>query len=204
MSSHHFVKEQQEPAVFILNADEIHFDQVSSLLEWVPTVLVAEDALDQVLSWGIKIDVILASETFQKENMNLLEEQYPVRFLNSEIENSLEEGIQYLLASSHYAAHLIGIPHLKALELEEKIKLIDLTIMDGNWKYYPVKDGNFQKWFAESTIHIHAKEGLPVEIVNENGQIILPITYATFIEVPEGITEIKAPGIFWIGEQVYS
>lgn len=33
MSSHHFVKDQQEPAVFILNADEIHFEQVSAMLE---------------------------------------------------------------------------------------------------------------------------------------------------------------------------
>lgn len=202
MSSHHFVKEQQEPAVFILNADEIHFDQISSLLEWVPTVLVAENALDQVLSWGIKIDVILASESFQKENMHLLEEQYPVKFLDSELNNPLEIGLQYLFSSNHFAAHLVGIPHLEALELQEKIKLMDLTIMDGDWKYYPVKNGVFKKWFAESSIHIHAKEGIPVEIINENGQIILPITYATFLEVPEGITEIKAPGVFWIGEQI--
>ncbi|MEN2281662.1 thiamine pyrophosphokinase [Algoriphagus sp. SE2] len=202
MSSHHFVKEQQEPAVFILNADEIHFDQVSPLLEWVPTVLVAEEALDQVLSWGIKIDVILATESFQKENIQLLEEQYPIRFLNSTQKDSLEEGIGYLVANNHYAVHLVGIPHLQALELEEKIKLLDLTIIDGNWKYYPIKEGEFKKWFSKSTIHIHAKEGLPVEITNENGQLILPITYATFLEVPEGITEIKAPGIFWIGEQI--
>jgi len=201
MSSHHFVKEQQEPAVFILNADEIHFNQVSSLLEWVPTVLVAEQALDQVLSWGIKIDIILASESFQKENTHLLEEQYPVRFLNSELKNSLEEGIRFLLGSSHSAVHLVGISHLQALDFQEKIKEMDLTIIDGDWKYYPVKEGKFKKWFAESSIHIHGREGLPVEIINENGQIILPITYATFLEVPQGITEIKAPGIFWIGEQ---
>ncbi len=202
MSSHHFVKEQQEPAVFILNADEIHFDQISPLLEWVPTVLVVEDALDQVLSWGIKIDVILASKSFQKENNHLLEAQYPVKFLESELKNFLETGLHYLMESDHMAAHLVGIPHLQALELQEKIKLMDLTILDGDWKYYPIKSGVFKKWFAESSIHIHAKEGLPVEIINENGQIILPITYATFLEVPEGITEIKAPGVFWIGEQI--
>ena len=61
MSSHHFVKEQQEPAVFILDAEHIHLDRISGLLEWVPTILVSEKALDRVLSWGIKIDVILAS-----------------------------------------------------------------------------------------------------------------------------------------------
>lgn len=202
MSSHHFVKDQQEPAVFILNADEIHFDQVSAMLEWVPTVLVSEEAIDQVLSWGIKIDVILASEEFQKANPQLLEEQYPLKFLTVNEGSFLDEGLQYLIETQHKAVHLVGIPHQKALELEEKTKLMDLTIVDGDWKYYPVRSGNFKKWFAESTIHIHAKEGLPVEIRNSNGDLILPITYATMIEVPEGTTEIKAPGLFWIGEMV--
>lgn len=202
MSSHHFVKEQQEPAVFILDASQIQFDQISSLLEWVPTVLVSENSLDRVLSWGIKIDVILASDVFQEENKHLLEEQYPVKFLTATPETALEEGLQYLVASKHFAAHLIGIPHLKALELESKTEIMDLTIIDGDWKYYPVKSGTFRKWFSESEIHIHAKEGLPVEIDNENGKLILPISYATFLEVPEGITEINSSSIFWIGEKI--
>ncbi len=202
MSSHHFVKDQQEPAVFILNADELNFEQVSGMLEWVPTVLVSEVALDQVLSWGIKIDVILASDEFQKSNPQLLQEQYPLKFLTVNEGNFLDIGLQYLIESQHKAVHLVGIPHQTALDLEEKTKLMDLTIMDGDWKYYPVPSGIFKKWFAESTIHIHAKEGLPVEIRNSYGDLILPIRYATMIEVPEGTTEIKAPGLFWIGEMV--
>lgn len=204
MSSHHFVKDKQEPAVLILEVDQIRFDQVSPLLEWVPTVLVSESVLDQVLSWGIKIDVILASETFQIENQLLLEEQYPVKFITSFDENYLKAGLEYLLSTEHKAVHLVGISHLKALELQDKLELINLTILDGDWKYYPVKSGEFKKWFAESSIHIHGKEGMPVQIQNESGELILPITYATMLEVPEGITTIKAPGIFWIGEQVYS
>ncbi len=202
MSSHHFVKDQQEPAVFILNADEIHFDQVSAMLEWVPTVMVGQEALDRVLSWGIKIDVILGSEEFQKANPQLLEAQYPVKYLTVEERNLLDKGLQYIIEGQHKAVHLVGIPHQKVLELEEKTKLMDLTVVDGDWKYYPVRSGIFRKWFAESTIHIHAREGLPVEIRNSNGDLILQITYATMIEVPEGMTEIKAPGLFWIGEMV--
>lgn len=204
MSSHHFVKDKQEPAVLILEVDQIKFDQVSPLLEWVPTVLVSENALDQVLSWGIKIDVILASETFQAENLHLLEEQYPVKFINIFDDNYLLAGIDYLASTEHKAVHLVGISHLEVLNLQDKLEVMNLTILDGDWKYYPVKSGEFKKWFAESSIHIHGKEGMPVQIQNENGELILPITYATILEVPEGITEIKAPGIFWIGEQVYS
>jgi hypothetical protein len=202
MSSHHFVKEQQEPAVFILDAENIHFDRISGLLEWVPTILVSEKALDQVLSWGIKIDVILASAAFQKENLQLLEEQYPVKFLTVENEDFLNEGLQYLLASKHKAVHLVGISHQSAVDLQGKLDLMNLTLVDGNWKYYPVKSGKFKKWFAESSIHIHGKEGMPIEIKNSEGEILLPITYATMIEIPEGITEINAPGIFWIGEEI--
>lgn len=204
MSSHHFVKEQQEPAVFILDAANIEFERISGLLEWVPTILVSEKALDRVLSWGIKIDVILASAAFQKENLQLLEEQYPVKFLTVESDDFLNEGLQYLLASKHEAVHLLGVSHQSAFELQQKQELMNLTLVDGDWKYYPVKSGKFKKWFAASSIHIHGKEGMPVEIKNSEGEILLPITYATMIEVPEGITEINAPGIFWIGEQVYS
>ncbi|WPR74862.1 thiamine pyrophosphokinase [Algoriphagus sp. NG3] len=204
MSSHHFVKEQQEPAVLILDADQIRFEQLSPLLEWVPTVLVSEYALDRVLSWGIKIDVILASVSFQATNQQLLEEQYPVKFIAAEGELYLEAGLEFLLATDHKAAHLIGISHISAFDLGTKLDLITITLLDGDWKYYPVKSGEFKKWFPDSTIHIHGKEGMPLQVQNDNGELILPITYATMLEVPEGITSIKAPGIFWIGEQVYS
>ncbi len=68
MSSHHFVKEQQEPAVFILNPSGINFESVASLLEWSPTLLVDQESVDLVLSWGIKIDVVLATSSYQEEN----------------------------------------------------------------------------------------------------------------------------------------
>lgn len=202
MSSHHFVKEQQEPAVFVLGTDGLSFDSVSPLLEWVPTVLVWQECLDEVLSWGIKIDVILATEKFQLENFQLLESQYPVKFLTVLDENPLEEGLQYLLATKHPAAHLAGVSHLTCRDLEGKLNRFDLTVMDAGWKYYPVKGGKFKKWFAESTIRLLGKEGLPVEISNENGKLMLPLVYLTQLEVPEGITEIVGAGIFWVGEKV--
>ena len=101
MSSHHFVKEQQEPAVFILNPSGINFESVAPLLEWSPTILVDQESVDVVLSWGIKIDVVLATSSFQEENMQLLEEQYPLRFLTVSALGVLEEGLHFLLASEN-------------------------------------------------------------------------------------------------------
>lgn len=202
MSSHHFVKDQQEPAVWIVDADGVFLEHIAPMLEWVPTVLVNESAVEQVLSWGIKIDLILASEDFQKTNDSLLKEQFPLKFLTESEPNSLNRGTEYLLETAHKAVHLIGMSHLKAFQLPARISELDLTIVDGDWKYYPVKSGVFRKWFVETTIHLHAKEGQPIEIQNSNGTLILPITYATMIEVPEGTTELKSPGLFWIGEMI--
>jgi hypothetical protein len=194
MSSHHFVKEQQEPAVFILNPSGINFESVAPLLEWSPTVL--------VLSWGIKIDVVLATSSFQEENMQLLEEQYPLRFLTVSALGVLEEGLHFLLASQHKGVHLVGFNHQNHQELEEKTSQLDLTLVDGDWKYYPVKGGKFSKWFAASEIRILARENQPLEISNANGQLLFPVQYLTQIEVPEGTSTFSSTGIFWIGERV--
>ncbi len=64
MSSHHFVKEQQEPALLILETEGFDVDRISPLLEWVPTVLVSQNVVETVISWGVKVDVILSSESF--------------------------------------------------------------------------------------------------------------------------------------------
>lgn len=202
MSSHHFVKEQQEPAVFMLNTEGLSFETVSPLLEWVPTVLVWQECLDQVLSWGIKVDVILAEESFQRANIHLLEEQYPVRFLTAEKDNYLSEGLQYLKATQHKGAHLVGYSHEQTELLNSETEFLDLTILDAGWKYYPVKNGDFKKWFVASTIRILGKEGMPVELSNEEGNLLLPLTYLTQVEVPEGISEMKGIGVFWVGEEV--
>ncbi len=202
MSSHHFVKEQQEPAVFIFHAENTSFLKVADLLEWVPTVLVSEAALDQVLSWGIKIDVILASPEFQRNNQHLLESQYPVKFLGVLSGNYLEEGLQYLLATKHESVNLVGMSHRNTPDLEKNLEFMDICLFDGDWKYYPIKTGKLKKWFTPGVIHLHGEEELAVEIRNSSGHMILPITYTTMVEVPEGTTEISSKGLFWIGENI--
>lgn len=202
MSSHHFVKEQQEPAVFILNTQGVSFEVVAPLLEWSPTVLVDQESVDVVLSWGIKIDVILATSSFQKENRQLLEEQYPLRFLTISASQSLEEGLHYLVASQHKGVHLVGFDHLHCVQMAEKTSVLDLTVVDGDWKYYPVKGGKFSKWFVPSEIRLLATENQPLEISNANGQLLFPVQYLTQIEVPEGTSTFSSTEIFWIGERI--
>ncbi|MFD2203745.1 thiamine pyrophosphokinase [Shivajiella indica] len=200
MSSHHFVKEQQEPALVILDTTGIHFDQIAPLLEWVPTVLVSQEEAYTVISWGIKIDLILADLEFQKSNFHLLEEQYPVKFLGVKEGQFLEESLQYLIATKHSAANIIGFDHRNLYKLESMLEFLDLVVWDGNIRYFPVKTGQFRKWFTSCTIQLYALENTLIEIRNTAGSRIIPIKHATMVNVPEGISEFHSKGIFWIGE----
>lgn len=200
MSSHHFVKEQQEPALVILNADDYDFDPVSEILEWSPTVVVAQDALDKVLSWGIKIDRVIADEIFVKNNTKLLEEQFPLEFLISHEDTLLDTAINYLLASEHTAAVILGFDHTKAKDLEPMLVNIDLVIYDGPIRYFPAKSGLLKKWLPTGSVQLHALENSFIELSTSDGSRLVRVNHATFVDVEEGLITFKSNGVFWIGE----
>ncbi|MCH7401471.1 thiamine pyrophosphokinase [Belliella kenyensis] len=202
MSSHHFVKEQQEPALLILNTIGFGYESIAPLLEWSPTVLVAQEEVHTVISWGIKIDLIIADMDFQKENYSLLEEQYPVKFLGVSDENFLDEGLQYLIATKHGSVNVIGFNHQQVFGLEAMLSFLDLVVWDAPMRYFPVKNGAFKKWFAGASLQLHAPEGTFVEVQENEENQIYAITYATFIEVGEGFVTFKSNKVFWIGDFV--
>src|SRR5688572_22200165 len=94
MSSHHFVIEGQEPALFIL--DGLPFEHVASLLEWSPLVIVADHAIDEVLSWGIKIDVVLQHHYTLEALEEMLVDQAPVQIISCGTLSPLETGLDFL------------------------------------------------------------------------------------------------------------
>ncbi|MCH7410279.1 thiamine pyrophosphokinase [Belliella sp. DSM 111904] len=202
MSSHHFVKEQQEPALLILSTKGFGYESIAPLLEWSPTVLVAQEEVHTVISWGIKIDLIIAGTDFQKNNYSLLEEQYPVKFLGVSSEDFLDEGLQYLIATKHGAVNIIGFSHKQVFSLEDKLDHLDMVVWDAPMRYFPVKNGEFKKWFAGESLQLHAPEGAFVEVKENDENQIHSITYATFIEVGEGFVNFKSNKVFWIGEFV--
>ena len=155
-----------------------------------------------VISWGIKIDLILAEMDFQKDNFHLLEEQYPVKFLGVKNDDFLDEGLQYLIATKHSAVNIIGFNHQDVFRLEVKLTLLDIVIWDAPMRYFPVKNGVFKKWFSSATLQLLAPEGTFIEVQDEEESQIHRITYATFVEVEEGTTVLKSDKVFWVGEFV--
>src|SRR5688572_32852819 len=107
MSSHHFVKEGQEPALFIL--DTIAFQYVESLLEWVPLIMVADRALEHVLQWRIKIDIVLQREYTFETLECLIKDQGPVQTLRCGKDDVVEKGFQYLILNGYDVVNLLSL-----------------------------------------------------------------------------------------------
>lgn len=200
MSSHHFVKEQQEPALLILKTVGMDFEQIAPLLEWSPTVLVAQEAVETVISWGIKLDVVVADCNFQVENSRLLEEQYPMKFRTVPDGNFLNEGIQYLKEIGHSAVNVVGFDHKEVFGLGSLLAVLDIVIIDGPIRYFPVKKGTFKKWYPEGSLQLHAPENTLLEMKTGDSTSFVKINHATFVEVEEGFSSFQSKDIFWIGE----
>ena len=78
MSSHHIVRDEQEPALLIDDPFALQLDFIELLLEWSPTVVVTANALDEVLHWGIKIDVVIAHISDVKRIKPRIQDQRPI------------------------------------------------------------------------------------------------------------------------------
>ena len=76
MSSHHIVRDDQEPALIIANGASCSFELLGQLLEWSPIVVVLDNAIDRVLQLDIKIDVLLGLAISGRTHECLVFERY--------------------------------------------------------------------------------------------------------------------------------
>ncbi|HEX7367146.1 MAG TPA: thiamine pyrophosphokinase [Pelobium sp.] len=142
MSSHHIVREKQEPALLIFDLNGFNEEYLGQLLEWSPTIIVPLNLIEKVLSLGIKVDAVLT-----QKNTGLLYFQEHVKLIACD-DNLLDCALKHLVAEGFPAVNIIS-NHFKANEYQFYTDLIDLVIFNGNHKIFPVKSG-FSKWKANN------------------------------------------------------
>ena len=59
MSSHHIVREKQEPALYIHQIGDFNEEYLGQLLEWSPTLIVNGAIYEKIVSLGLKVDVVV-------------------------------------------------------------------------------------------------------------------------------------------------
>jgi thiamine pyrophosphokinase len=140
MSSHHIVREKQEPALLILSIQNFDEEYLGQLLEWSPTVIVADNIIEEVQSLGIKIDIIVS------KNANYQSAQENVKIIFTE-DDALEDALKYLITEGYPAVNIIS-NHFEVKDFLFFVDFIDLVVFDQDKKIYPIKSG-FSKWKSQ-------------------------------------------------------
>src|SRR4051812_20536273 len=106
MSSHHFVKEGQEPALII--ADATHLHEAVQLLEWAPLIVVLNKALDDVLNFEIKADAVICRNDEKEDFENRVSHQAPVNIITyHDGEEALQKALDFLISSKQFTVNIL-------------------------------------------------------------------------------------------------
>jgi thiamine pyrophosphokinase len=156
MSSHHIVREKQEPALLALGLDTFDAELLGQLLEWSPTVITTPATAEQINAYGIKIDIIITDEA--EPGM-----QSDVKLIPTGNSNTIEAALAYLISSGYGAVNIVA-DEFKLHEFLFYADKINLVIFCRDKKIFPVTSG-FSKWkpAGEQVELLSAATGLKTE-----------------------------------------
>lgn len=165
MSSHHIVRDKQEPALLIANGEACSFELLGQLLEWNPLVVVLDNAIWRVLELGIKVDVLLgdfdeAAAGRRGIDLDAIRaQQYPLDIVHTPDQNKtdLDKGIEYLIEQGFPAVNIVWATGRRAdhtltnmTNIVRYKNQIRLVMIDDHSKIFPLV-GRFEKWYEAGT-----------------------------------------------------
>ena len=195
MSSHHIVRENQEPALLIMNAHAIPFEKVQELLEWSPTVIVTHTEIDEVLGWGIKIDVALVPVQEVEHWREKLTEQAPLKLVSFNAQDDpLLTGFYFLSASKASGVNVL-LKEKSTMNAIEDFAHLDVEAFIDNARWCLVRSGEIEKWYpAKTSLFV-----FPNDVNKELSQF----NSCRFDVEYDGIVKLKSKRQFWLGEELF-
>lgn len=137
MSSHHIVREKQEPALLVLGLNNFPAEQLGQLLEWNPTVITTQQTAPLLYENGIKVDLVIAVGRHKPA-------QRDIKVMPLGSDTPAEAALKYLVTNGYPAVNIVA----DDLQLKDYLFFTDkinLVIFHDNRKIYPVSNG-FSKW----------------------------------------------------------
>ena len=159
MSSHHIVRDDQEPALIIANGASCSFELLGQLLEWSPIVVVLDNAIERVLQLDIKVDVLLGDFDGDFNPDIYKEKQYPLEIVTTpnQDKTDLEKAFDYLIDKGHKAVNVVWATGKRAdhtitnitniVSYRNKLKIV---ILDDHSKIFLLPN-RFEKWYTANT-----------------------------------------------------
>jgi len=159
MSSHHIVRDDQEPALIIANGAACSMELMGQLLEWSPLVIVLDRAIQRVIDLGIKVDVLLGDfdRGFDPEYYRSL--QYPLEIVHTpdQDKTDLEKAFDYLVARKFPAVNVIWATGRRADHTITNItnivrfsRQLKIVMLDDNSKIFQLPK-KYEKWYPAAT-----------------------------------------------------
>ena len=170
MSSHHIVRDDQEPALIIANGASCDPELLGQLLEWSPLVIVLDSAIERVMELDIKVDVLLGDfdRGFDPETYKTT--QYPLEIVHTpdQDKTDLEKAFDYLIERKIPAVNVVWATGKRADHTLTNITNIvryrnslKIVILDDHSKIFLLPN-KFEKWYTAGTqISL-----IPVGVVN--------------------------------------
>jgi thiamine pyrophosphokinase len=159
MSSHHIVREKQEPALIIANGEACSEELLGQLLEWSPFIVVLDQAIYRVLDLGIKIDLWMGDFDHDHDFEAVRAHQEPLEIINTpdQEKTDLEKAIDLLIERGFPAANIVWATGRRAdhaitnitnlVRYKDQIRLV---LFDDYSKIFPLS-GTFEKWYVAGT-----------------------------------------------------
>jgi len=190
MSSHHIVRDNQEPALIIANGADCSDALLQQLMEWSPYVLALDGAVHRLLDRNIRFDAWLGDFDSGKgvDELALARMGDIQRIWAEDQEKTdLQKGIEFLLAKGHAAANIIwGTGRRADHTINNMVTLwryqdrITLSILDDHSRVYPLAK-QFKKWYPAGTQISLIPVGFASGIVSRN--LVYPLQNHT-LELP--------------------
>ncbi len=160
MSSHHIVRDDQEPALIIANGQQCDSELLGQLLEWSPLVIVLDSAMERVMKLDIKVDVLLGDFDADFDAKKYKETQFPLEIVQTPDQNKtdLEKAFEYLIHRKIPAVNVVWATGKRAdhtfsnltslAGYRDKLKIV---LLDDHSKIHLVPR-KFEKWYTKNTI----------------------------------------------------
>lgn len=159
MSSHHIVRDDQEPALIIANGASCNPELLGQLLEWSPLVIVLDSAIERVLELGIKVDVLLGDFDRGFDPNFYKEKQYPLEIVHTPDQNKtdLEKAFDYLIERKIPAVNVVWATGKRAdhtitniTNITQYRDVLKIVVLDDHSKIFLLPK-KYQKWYPKNT-----------------------------------------------------
>ncbi|MFY0673274.1 MAG: thiamine diphosphokinase [Bacteroidia bacterium] len=161
MSSHHIVRDMQEPSLLIADGEQCSLALLESLLEWSPVVVALDEAFPKLVSLGIKVDYWLGDfDNIDPKRILSELQQDSVKIIKAENQEKtdFEKGIDFLIELGAQAINCVWatgnrldhtLSNLSTLtNLQHKAKIV---FYDDYSKLYFLQN-KFEKWYTKNQI----------------------------------------------------